>query len=218
MSTLPPALKADVLAAIQKAPSPTQDDRGRTALAGVAMGTLTAIVMLSVLGVSLGGRPLPFVALSGVGWAVIAAVGTRLGGRGRSMVGRAQALLVVLALALAPAIFGWVLACTELWPEVRTPEGTLRQHLTCLFLTSLLSLGPVIALAVVRRGLDPVHPRATGAAAFAAAAAWGGVLIDMHCPLVSPAHVALGHVMPVVVYAAVGALLGARLFGLSTKR
>lgn len=217
MSTLPSDLRSKVLEAARRAPSPNVRSRRRGEAIAIALGVLTAIVMMTRAEPALGGRPLVFVILSAVGWAAIAAAATGLGGRGGSMVGRARSVLLVVALAVAPAVFAWVMGCTVGWPEVRTPEGTWSQHMICLALTSLLALGPVIALSLVRHGVDPVHPRATGAAAFAAAGAWGGVLINLHCPLVSPVHVAFGHVLPVLVYAVVGAVLGARLFGVSSK-
>jgi hypothetical protein len=39
----------------------------------------------------------------------------------------------------------------------------------------------------------------------------------MHCPLGQPMHVALAHVAPVVIYAAIGALVGSRLFGVRAR-
>jgi hypothetical protein len=39
------------------------------------------------------------------------------------------------------------------------------------------------------------------------------MLINAHCAFTSPAHVAFGHVLPVALLAAVGALIGGRLFG-----
>jgi len=218
MSTLPPELRTELLARVKDMPAPTAGSKRREGIVAVLLGVATAVVMLVTIGVGLGGRPLAFVALSGVGWALIAAMATGLGTRGRSMTGRTTALLVVVAFALAPCVFVWVMGCTVGWPEVREPEGTWRQHLGCLFTTMLLALGPVLALTLVRRGLDPVHPRATGAVSFAAAGAWAGALIDMHCPLVSPLHVAFAHVMPIVLCAFAGALFGARLFGLSVRQ
>jgi hypothetical protein len=34
------------------------------------------------------------------------------------------------------------------------------------------------------------------------------MLIDLHCELTDPRHVLVGHVLPVVVFAALGALVG----------
>ena len=48
----------------------------------------------------------------------------------------------------------------------------------------------------------------------AAAGAWGGVMIDLHCEIAHEMHVALAHVLPVVVLAAVGAIVGRRVLGI----
>jgi hypothetical protein len=219
VSALPDSLRAQVLADVKRARSPDLSATRRTNAVAVALGVATALAMIGLLGMSLGGRPLVFVVLSAVGWAAIAAVATMFSGsRGRFMLGPPRRVLALVALAASPAIFGWVMSCTVGWPELREPAGTWEQHVACLLATLLLSLGPVIALVFVRRGTDPVHPRATGAAIGAAAGAWGGVLIDMHCPLVHPLHVAVAHVMPVLLYAAVGMLLGARLLGVRRER
>ncbi len=219
MTTLPPDIRAHVLAECKRMPSPDASQRRRTNAVAIALGVATALTMIGLFGMSLGGRPLVFVALSALGWAAIAAVATMFSGsRGRFMLGPTRRVLALVALGASPAIYAWVMSCTVGWPELREPAGTWQQHVACFLATLLLSLGPVIALVFVRRGTDPVHPRATGAAIGAAAGAWGGVLIDMHCPLVHPLHVAVAHVMPVLVYAAIGTLLGARLLGVRRER
>lgn len=213
-TTLPPDLRAAVLERARATRSPTATQTRNANVIAIALGIGTAAAMIAALGMSLGGRPLPFVVLSAVGWAVIAGCASALGAsRGKTMLGKTSAVLVVVAACSAPAIFGWVMGLTFGWPEVREPTGTWSTHVACLLATLLLSIGPVVALAFVRRASDPVHPRATGAALGAAAGAWGGVLIDMHCPITAPVHIALAHVMPVVIYALIGALIASRVFG-----
>jgi hypothetical protein len=218
MTTLPPDMRASILAQVKKTPSPNRSETRRANTIAIVLGVATASTMIAALGLTLGGRPMPFVLLTLVGWAAIAIVTSMVGQtRGKTMLGRARVVVLVFALAAAPAIFAWVMGCTIGWPEVREGAGTIRQHVACLLATLLLSTGPLVSLAFVRRASDPVHPRATGAAIGAAAGAWGGVLIDMHCPLVQPMHVALAHVAPVVIYAMIGALAGSRLFGVRAR-
>ena len=57
---------------------------------------------------------------------------------------------------------------------------------------------------------DPVAPRLTGAAIGAASGAWGALAIELHCAHASPAHIVLGHLLPVVVLTLVGMLVGDR--------
>ncbi|HEY1957898.1 MAG TPA: NrsF family protein [Polyangiaceae bacterium] len=214
MTTLPPDIRAAVLAQAKRAPSPDAAKTRRAYATVVVLGVLVALACFAPFGLKLGGRPPAFIAISAAGWAAIALGATLLASSKRkTMLGVARSVLAFVALAAGPAIVAWVMGCTMGWPDVRDAAGTLHQHVTCFLTTSLFALGPAVALAFVRRGSDPVHPRATGAALGAAAAAWGGVLIDLHCPLASAPHVAIGHVLPVAIYAALGALVGARLFG-----
>lgn len=219
MTTLPPDLRAAVLEQARRTPSPNASEVGRARRIATLLGAAAAWATVLVLGVSLGGRPMPFVVLSAIGWAAVATAASFVAGaRGKAMLGTTRARLAFVAVAAGPVIFAWVMGCAMGWPAVLVAQGTLRAHAVCFALTTLLSIGPVAALAFLRRGSDPVHPRATGAAIGAAAGAWGGVLIDLHCPLVDPMHVALGHVLPIVLYAAIGALAGARLFGVRRSR
>jgi hypothetical protein len=217
--TLPPDLRAAVLERARSTPSPDAAATRRSAVIATVAGAAAGVATVFGLGVGLGGRPMPFVALSAAGWAAIA-VGVSLvaAARGRMMLGRPRSLLAFVALACAPAVFAWVMGCTIGWPAVRDAQGTWATHVGCFVWTSILALGPVVALSLSRRASDPVHPRATGAAIGAAAGAWGGVLIDLHCPLTGPLHVALGHVLPVLLYAGLGALVGGRLFGVRARR
>lgn len=212
--SLPRDLRAAVLERAKQTPSPDLAATRRTRWLALAGGALLALASFAPFGPGLGGRPVAFVALSAAGWAAIAFATSFVARPKRStMLGVARSLLVFAALAAAPAIFAWVMGCTAGWPDVRDRAGTLRAHVTCFLSTMLFSIGPLVALSLVRRGGDPVHPRATGAAIGAAAGAWGGVLVDLHCPLAGPLHVAIGHVLPVLVYAAIGAAVGSRWFG-----
>jgi len=211
---VPAELRERVLAKARAIPSPDARAVARRRRAAIAIGAATSVTLLGALGLRLGGRPLPFVALSAAGWALLAAAMTWAAAhRGPTMLGLARRVLFGAAIAAAPAVLAWVMACTLGWPGVREPAAGVAVNVACLIATSVLSLGPLLALGYLRRGSDPVHPRATGAAIGASAGAWGGALIDLHCGIVHPVHVALAHVMPIAVFALIGAALGARLFG-----
>ncbi len=213
-ATLPPELRAHMLERVRARPVPSRAATLRRQVLGVVLGAAVAVVLLAALGFSLGGRPVTFFVLSGIGWAALALAATwGAVGRGGSMLGRARIALVIVATLTAPAIYAWVMGCTLGWPGVRATSAPWAANIACLVATTVFSLGPLAGFALVRLRSDPVHPRLTGAAIGAAAGAWGGVLIDMHCGNVHPFHVAFGHVMPVLVYVALGALLGRRLFG-----
>lgn len=216
---LPANLRERVLQQARSTPSPDARTVQRRRRAALALGAGASLVLVAALGVAAAGRPLAFVVLSAIGWASLAAGTTWMAAhRGVTMLGRTRRALAVAAVVTAPAVLAWVMVCTIGWPELREPAATASTNLACLIATTLLSLGPLFALAFVRRGSDPVHPRATGASIGAAAGAWGGVLIDLHCGVVHPVHVAFAHVMPIAVFALLGAALGARLFGVRAAR
>ena len=125
------------------------------------------------------------------------------------MLGRPRALLVGAALATPTVLFAWMLVWNLLYPEtLRAWAG--RPGFLCLDFTLAMGAWPLVALVLARRSTDPVHPRATGAALGAMVGAWAGSLIDLNCRIANPAHVALGHVLPVVILVALGAWLGTR--------
>jgi hypothetical protein len=88
----------------------------------------------------------------------------------------------------------------ERWPE--------RIGYRCLLLSCLMVAWPLVAVILVRRGSDPVHPRLTGAAIGAAVGACVWVMVDLWCPVGYVPHVMLGHALPVVLSTALGTWLG----------
>lgn len=215
-----PDLRARVLAAAANEPSPT---RGRVLyttavlLAGGVAAAAAAFVSLG--GMHAKGRPAELVVATALGWGVVAAVGTAIAFvRGRKgPLGRTRATLAVVALLSGPLLMAWAALWTARFPEAREPAGTLGIHLRCFATTLLFAGGPFVALGIARRGTDPVHPRTAGAALGAAAGAWGGVMIDLHCEISAELHVALAHVLPVAVLALAGALLGGRILGVRSS-
>jgi hypothetical protein len=215
---LPAALRAKVLAAARAAPSPARPAVQRAAIATVALGfAALALVFAFVGGADLTTRPPAFLATTLIGWGVLAIAATWGGAtRGRSMLGRSAPVLGLVALATGPAFLAWMIVGTMLWPGALGFTPTPRLHVACFAATLAMALGPLVALAIVRRGGDPRHPRASGAALGAVAGAWAGLMIDLHCPVSDALHVTLGHVVPIVALAAVGAILGKRVLGLAT--
>jgi hypothetical protein len=78
----------------------------------------------------------------------------------------------------------------------------------CALATLAMGAVPFAVALMGRRGSDPTHPRAAGAALGVVAGAWAAVLIDLHCEHADGMHVALGHVGPVVILALVGLVVG----------
>jgi hypothetical protein len=64
---------------------------------------------------------------------------------------------------------------------------------------------------VIRRRSDPVHPAIAGAVLGITAGVAAGTFVDLWCPVAHLPHVLLGHILPLVVAALIGAYVGRRL-------
>lgn len=208
----PPHLKARLLDAVQREPSPSRLSVRRAnvlaALAGFAW--LALVFFFRVGGVVLRKRPVGHVVVLGLGWLLLAAAATLLSAsRGRSLLGRPSHLLRLAAGLTVPLLFAWAFLSNAAWPETNglacpTPAG----HVKCFINTITMGVGPLVGFMFLRRGDDPVHPRLTGAALGAAAGAWGSWAMGLHCPYTELGHVLLGHVLPTGVLALVGLIAG----------
>jgi hypothetical protein len=214
MSDLPSArLRARILEEARATPSPTvADRRAGTIVAGCLAGGASLLLSYR-LGIPAGRSSSVLVAIA-LGGGVSALVATWVAGsRGGSMLGRSRALLAAVTILVPLALVAWATLVSGVERGVVLAGGTMHEHLGCIAFTLLFALGPFAALAYTRRGTDPVHPRPLGAALGAAAGAWGGALIDVHCKVTTVEHFAIGHALPIVLLSVLGALLGARVLG-----
>jgi hypothetical protein len=101
-------------------------------------------------------------------------------------------------------------------PEVMLVHPERFGH-RCLGLTLAAAVFPLLSIAFLRRGSDPVHPVATGAALGAACGAAAGVMVELWCPVATPRHIAYGHILPIVIMTLLGALLGARVIAMRPR-
>jgi hypothetical protein len=216
MSAPPPDLKARVLDAARRTPSPT---RG-SAQARAWLVLPSSIIVAGSLYFAFGGpahgqgRPPWFYVASALGWLGVAALSTwSVLGSGGSVTGRARPLLWATAIGTPALLFAMMFALVAIDPSVTAihPE---RLGLKCFGLTVAAAAFPLLALIVVRRGSDAVHPAATGAALGAACGASAGVMVEMWCPVSEARHVAIGHIAPIVLLALLGASLGVRLLAI----
>jgi hypothetical protein len=211
-------LRERVLASVRREPSLTRHQVAvRTALLCSSAVVVALVIFFGVGGARIGARPGLFVVGTALGWAVVALGAIWLSFvRGRSMMGRPGAWLWIVVLLAPVVLFGWMLLWNSGFPDtLRVWPG--RIGLRCLSLTLAISAWPLVALAMVRRGSDPIHPAVTGAALGAAVGTAAGVLTNLWCPIANPAHVALGHVGPLLLLAAIGALLGRRLIAVRRR-
>jgi hypothetical protein len=68
-----------------------------------------------------------------------------------------------------------------------------------------------IGLLWALRNAVAVAPRLRGAALGAAAGAWSGLALHIHCPMFERGHIMVGHFVPILIFAIVGALVGPRV-------
>jgi hypothetical protein len=217
LPALPPELRARVLDATRREPVPSRPSGLRRRRVTIALGFVFAVASAVACAATIGGpavapRPVGYFALVAAAWAAIAVVASWGAiGRGRSMLGRPTAQKIAIAMVTPIALIAVAAAGSAAWPQTIDGRSGLVAHAICAALTFLFALGPLVAFALVNRGSDPIAPSLTGAALGAAAGAWGAVGIELFCTRATPVHVFLGHVVPVAVLVAVGALLGQRL-------
>jgi hypothetical protein len=152
-------------------------------------------------------------------WQVVTTAGGALGiavsalwltlRRGRSMLGRSRGWLLYGGLLIPITLFAWKVGSSmalgdgmAVWPE--------RAGLKCLGLSLAVAIGPLLSFLAMRR-TAVLHPELNGAAMGFAAGACAWLAVDLWCPVAYVPHVLLGHVLPLFILAAVGALL-ARAF------
>lgn len=212
-----PDLRARVLGAVAREPSPARATSTRRLTLAFALA-FAPMLAFEAYDLRLGDRPLGFVALNVAGWALLAGASTwGAVARGRSMLGRPFGWLVGLTLALPIALLAVAALGYVPWPQSSELDCSGMGDFRCCDVTLALAVGPLLAFAFARRGSDPVHPRATGAAIGASAGAWAAVAMAMHCPVTSMRHVLFGHVVPVVVFAALGVLVGAKIVAVRAR-
>jgi hypothetical protein len=208
-----PEQRARVLAAVGGIPAPTRSALLRRQAWLISAGVASALTLfLDAGGLRATGRPPSLVAWTALGTACFVGVGMWfLFSRGRSGFRRGWAVLGLAALAPAAGFVLWRYGLSSLY-HLAAPWPT-RTGYRCFAMsvaTGGLLLGATLA---AWRHVDPMTPRATGAAFGAGAGLGSALLIDLWCPVSYVPHLLLGHVLPIAVLAAAGAALGGRILG-----
>lgn len=207
---LRPGLLDEVLDATRAEPSPPRSVVRRRAWGLVALSAALAVGVFALYGgLRDGGAPRPasVIAATTLGAAGIAAIGLWLATGQRSMLSRSAGVLGATAVGVPVALLAWKLGWSATVAGGLDPWSG-RVGWPCLQIGLATGLTPALALLLVRRRSEPRHPRLLGAAlgAVAGAFAWG--VTDLWCPVGHVPHLLLGHVLPVVVFIGLGALLG----------
>jgi hypothetical protein len=211
-------LKERVLAATAAEASPTRGQRAlRSALLDASALAVPILLFAWVGGPRIGPRPLALVALTVLGTSAIAvwALG-QAAGSGAGMLGPSRRRLLLTAFAAPLAFLAWKTASSagvphmmDAWPD--------RSGLRCFALTALFAAWPIVALVWERRSSDPIHPRSLGLALGVAAGAAAAALVDLWCPVGHLAHLLAGHVAPIALLGALGAVLGGRALAVAAR-
>jgi hypothetical protein len=202
-------LKSRILDSVRREPSPPRQELRRRLALTLGAAVVVPLAAFFVVGaVRPGPRPLALM-LATTGGALgiaLAAVWTAYG-RGGQMLGRGRARLLAMTVA-APATFViWKLVWSGRYDHM-TDAWAERPGLRCFALTLLFAAWPFLALASVRRGSDPTHPRTLGAALGVASGTCAAVLVDLWCPVGHPRHVVGGHLIPIVLLGLAGVWIG----------
>jgi hypothetical protein len=206
-------LKGRVLAAVQAEPAPTQSTVRRRGWLTLGISAAVAVAIFAHFGgIRVQGRPGPLVMWTCLGWSVAACAAAAIAvARGRSMPGRSTAALLGLIVAAPVALLVWKIGVTVAFdPQLMVPWPG-RPGFRCLGLSVAMAVPLLVALFVIRRGSDPVHPGAAGAALGVTAALIAGSLVDLWCPVADISHLLLGHILPLLLAATCGAWAGRRL-------
>jgi len=208
-----PEQRARVLGAVGGIPAPTRRALVRRQVWLILAGLAGALTLFLVEGgLRATGRPPSLVAWTALGTASFVGVGMWfLLSRGRSGLRRGWTVLGFAAFAPAAAFVLWRYELGTLY-QLAAPWPT-RTGYRC-FAMSVATGGILLGAALAAwRHVDPLTPRATGAAFGAGAGLGSALLIDLWCPVSFVPHLLLGHVLPIAVLAAAGAALGGRILG-----
>ena len=205
------SLKQRVLLAVQCNPVPsraTEQARSVCLIAGACLGT--AAIFTAAGGIRETGRSPALWLGTVLGSLLIAVVGqVLLLERKRTMLGWPRAWLVVAAVVLPLALLTWKVLYSSQFPHALDPWVT-RAGYRCLGLSLALGVLPLGALLYSRRGTDPTHPGTAGMALGVSVGLAVAVLGDLWCPVAYVPHLLLGHLLPIVLFATLGVLLGSK--------
>jgi len=227
------ALKTRVIAAAAAEVSPTRAEVNRrntlismiAIVSGIGAFVIFAALMSEGHLVRLGGeiaaqqnveRPVGLVVTTAGGALGVAAAALWLTlRRGRSMLGRSGRWLVYGGLLVPISLFVWKVGSSMAFGDGMTawPE---RPGLKCLSLSLLVAIGPLLSFLALRRSAV-MHPALNGAAMGFAAGACAWLAVDLWCPVAYVPHILLGHVLPLFILAAAGALLGQALLAIRRR-
>lgn len=200
------SLRDKILADAAAHPSRTRAQGRRRAARVYALAALGGLPLFFYSGGLAHASARPAVVTFGVVLGALAlAVGcaTVAFGRGRSAVGRAATALLAVVFLAPLGTYAWLVSWHGSYVDPFQRVGY-----RCLAMTLVAGAALLAAGLFLRKGTVAVHATVAGAALGVAAGTFGGVLVDLWCPLTAPSHVLVGHVLPLVILAGAGAVFG----------
>lgn len=214
----PDALYSNIRAAIKETPASTVPVRARLLGAVAAIPVVMTAVLIgtdvlidqSPLRVDLGaGAPgrLVVVVSSLLLFTVLTTFVTLR--RGRHGLGAGAMQLTVAAGLVVPvyALSTLAIPLRTHDPAVLSSAASLHPWgIPCFVVAALVGGFVLVTLTRALRGSVPVASGPRGAALGASAGAWAGMSVFLHCPAFEPTHLIIGHVVPIAVFTALGAI------------
>jgi hypothetical protein len=210
--------RSRVLASVGGIPAPTRRELWRRQTWLVFVGVAGALALLWVEGgLRAMGRPPSLVAWTSLGTSCFIGAGMWfLFTRTRSGHRRGTLVLVLATLAPVAAFVMWRYGLGHLYGLTGAWPG--RPGYRCFGMSAATGGIMLFAMLMAWRRVDPMTPRATGAAFGAGAGLGSALLVDVWCPVSHLSHLMIGHVLPIAVLAFAGAALGGKILGSIRRR
>src|SRR5262249_59316742 len=198
-------LRQRVLALAAMTPSPTRAaTRRANGLALLTAATASVTIFVRAGGIRPAGRPVALVVATALQALAVAAGACALAvGRGARASGRSRRALVGLVVLVPLLLLAGKLVLTAGWAD-RIGPLVYRTGFRCLGLSIAIGAAPLPAFLWIWRLRDVPATGLHGAAPAVAAGAGAWAFVDAWCPLAEPAHLALGHVLPIALLIAAG--------------
>ena len=218
----PHALHDRIRARIAGSPAPTLRTRSRVIAAIVAVPAIAALVVWTAsrlvyhqlaVGLDVDDPYATRLSLTLLALVAMTAGATVVAlWRGRSGFGVGAVALAIVAALVAP-----VFAALTLIRPLHVDDDAVRNvvispwGVRCAVIAAIVGLAAMMAFTAALRRAAPVATRLRGTAIGAAAGAWAGLAVFVFCPSGDQQHLIAGHLVPMIVLIAIGALLSPRL-------
>jgi hypothetical protein len=211
------ALYKRVRASVDATPASAVRTRARIIFAVIAIVALTTLLVAAASEIVYGrqavGLEVGVLSTARLAWTGALLIALTAGAtvialrRDRSGLGSAPSALVFVAATLVPAYA----VLTTLVPLHAPGSGVDSVQISpfgwrCFVVASLVGIAALASFAIALRRAVPVAARARGAALGAAAGAWAGLSVFVFCPSGDQLHLAIGHVLPMMVLTLLGAV------------